>query len=70
MINSQLLEVKIVLIGNIFTGKSQFFSKIKPKNLSSESSPICDIYSIVRKCNEKIVKINVVDTNGSRHFDE
>lgn len=70
MINSQLLELKIVFIGNIFTGKSQFFNKIKPKIISSESSPICDIYSIVRKCKEKIVKINIVDTNGSRHFDE
>ena len=45
MIDSSL---SIVLVGNILTGKSQFFSKIKPKIAKTESKEIYEIYQINR----------------------
>lgn len=61
--------IKIILIGDHFTGKSSFFKKIlNLDNFSSGTTIGVDFGTKYKKRNNEIIKINIWDTAGQERF--
>ena len=61
---------RVVLIGSILTGKTQFFNQISSIKEGKKDQKKCDVCTIVKEVNQKKLQINVIDTSGSYDCDE